>query len=188
MSRYQIHDLNSAPEKSKPILEKVKGKFGFIPNLLGGLAESPVAAEAYPTLDGIFSKSSLSATEQQVVLMTANYENGCDYCMAAHSTIAQGQKVPQTVIDGLRDNGDLGDPKLEALRAFARNLIEKRGHITQDEFQSFIDAGYTREQALDVVVGLAQKVISNYGNRLIETPVDDAFQSNAWQRPVGAGA
>jgi len=46
MSIFSIHDEQTAPEASRPILEGAKAKYGFLPNLLGGLASSPAALEA----------------------------------------------------------------------------------------------------------------------------------------------
>ena len=60
MSIFSIHTEQTAPEASRAILEGAKAKYGFLPNLLGGLAESPAALEAYVTLSGIFDKSSFT--------------------------------------------------------------------------------------------------------------------------------
>ena len=91
------------------------------------MAEAPALLEGYQTLAGIFDKSDLNATERQVVLMTNNVLNGCSYCMAAHTTIAKGQKVPDDVITALRDGTPIADTKLEALRQFAAKVNETRG-------------------------------------------------------------
>lgn len=188
MSRYKFHDLDSAPADSKPVLEKVKSAYGFVPNLLGGLAESPVAAEAYPTLNGIFEKSSFSDAEKHVVIMTASFENNCEYCMAAHTASAESAEIPQQVIEGLRNGDSLGDDKLDALRNFTRAVVEKRGALDESDLKAFFDAGFTPAQSLEVLVGVSLKTLSNYANHILETPLDDAFQEKKWSKPVGAGA
>ncbi len=95
MSDLKVHTIESAPEASRPILDKAQKTLGFVPNLYGVLAESPATLEAYVTLGSILDRSaSFTATERQIVLLTASFENGCDYCMAAHSAIAGMQRVP----------------------------------------------------------------------------------------------
>lgn len=182
MTDFTVHTQETAPEDSKPVLDSVQKAYGFIPNLPAIFAESPTAVEAYATLSGIFGKSEFSPTEQQIILMTNNRLNGCEYCMAAHSTVSQMQGVPADVIEALRDGAQLADAKLEALRVFAAQVNEQRGVLTQVNIDAFIGAGYTKAHVLEVIVGTSLKVLSNYTNHVAKTPVDGAFQANVWSK------
>ena len=153
------------------------------PNLLATMAEAPALAEAYLTLAGIFGKTNLSETERQVILMTNNFENGCTYCQAAHTTISQGAGVPADVIEALRDGSQIADAKLEALRVFTARVVETRGWPTEVDLDAFFAAGYTKQTVLEVVLGVGFKTLSNYTNHIANTPLDDAFQPNAWTKP-----
>ena len=180
MSIFSIHSEQTAPEASRPILEGAKAKFGFLPNLLGGLASSPAALEAYVTLSDLFDKSSLTPAERQVVILATSAENGCEYCVAAHSTVATMLKVPGDVIEALRDGRPINDERLEALRKFTETVVKKRGWAGEDDVQAFLAAGFDRAQVLEIVLGVAFKTLSNYANHLIATPVDAAFAPRAW--------
>ncbi len=79
--------VETAPEKSRPLLEKIQRSFKFIPNLFGVFANSPVLLEGYLGLEGAFDKGSLTAVERSIVLLAASVENSCTYCTAAHSTV-----------------------------------------------------------------------------------------------------
>lgn len=182
-SQFTLHSLESAPEASKPLLTGAKQAFGFVPNLLSGMAESPALLEGYLSLMGIFNKTALSETERQIILMTTNRLNGCTYCMAAHTTISLGAKVPVEVIASLRDNTPIADPKLEALRQFTIKIVQSSGWSDDADVQALIAAGYTRQTVLDVVLGISLKVMSNYFNHIVQTPVDAAFEANAWSMP-----
>ncbi|MBT8037396.1 MAG: carboxymuconolactone decarboxylase family protein [Verrucomicrobiae bacterium] len=176
-----IHTAATAPEKSRPLLEGVHQKMGMIPNILGGMAEAPASLQAYLSLSAAFGSTSLSATEQQVVALSISHTNGCDYCMAAHTTMAQGAGVSQEVLDALRNNTAL-EPKLEALRTFALRMQDTKGHLEAGELESFLAADFSEEQAFEVITGIALKVITNYSNRLLNTPVDVAFAANTWEK------
>lgn len=180
MTNFTVHTHESAPEGSKPILENIQKAFGFVPNLSATFAESPAAIEAYGALSGIFDKSDFTATERQVILMTNNVLNNCTYCMAAHTTIAQMQKVPADVIEALRNDTPLADAKLEALRVFSAQINKKRGFVDQADLDAFQAAGYTKANILEVIVGTGLKVLSNYTNHIAQTPIDDAFKANEW--------
>jgi len=181
MTNYTVHTQETAPDNSKPILAGAEKAFGFVPNLMAIMAETPVAVDAYASLMSIFDKTTIfTPTEQQIILMTNNRLNGCTYCMAAHSTISQMQGVAADVIEALRGGTDISDPKLESLRVFAAKVNEQRGVLSPEDIEAFLSAGYTKAHILEVVVGTAMKVLSNYTNHIANTPVDEAFQANTW--------
>lgn len=188
MTNFTVHTQETAPEGSKELLAGAQKTYGFVPNLMATLAEAPIAAEAYITLGGIFDKSDLTPTEQQVILMTNNRLNGCEYCMAAHTTISGMQGVSADVIEALREGTELADPKLEALRVFAAQVNTQRGYLEYAQIEAFLAAGYTKGNLLEVIVGTSLKVISNYTNHVAHTPVDAAFQANAWTAEQRAAA
>ncbi len=104
MTQFTVHTKETAPKKSVQTLETAEKAFGFIPNLIGVLAESPAAAKGYLTLSGIFDESSLTATERQVVILTASRYNECHDCMAAHSVVSEMHNVPQQIVDAIRND------------------------------------------------------------------------------------
>ncbi len=180
MTDFTTHSIDTAPAAAKPLLEGAKSAYGFVPNLLGNMAEAPALVEGYMSLAGIFGKTDLSETERQIILMTNNRLNGCTYCMAAHTTISQMANVPADVIEALRTDTPIADAKLEALRKFAIAVTESRGWPTDAQVNAFLAAGYTRQTVLEVILGTALKVMSNYTNHIAGTPLDDAFAPNAW--------
>lgn len=178
--------IESAPEASRPLLEGAEASFGFIPNLLATFANAPAALEGYLSVAGAFGKASLSAAEQEIVTIAVSAENGCRYCVAGHTTIGQMKKVDAAVLEALRDGSTLSDPKHEALREFALAVVRDRGWVSEQKQQAFFDAGYTPAQALEVVLGVTMKTLSNYTNHLAETPLDPAFAANEWREAATA--
>ncbi len=72
--------------------------------------------------------------------------------------------------------------RLEALRTFTLKVVRNRGNVDDNAVQAFLDAGFTKRQILEVVLGVAQKVMSNYTNHLANTPVDAPFKMFAWHK------
>lgn len=180
MTSPSLHTVDTAPEASKPLLATAGRTYGFVPNLLAGMATSPALLEGYMTLAGIFNKTALTETERQIILMTSNRLNGCVYCMAAHSAISIGAGVPADVVAALRAGTPIADAKLEALRQFAIKIVESRGWPAADDVQRLLEAGYTHQTVLDVILGTSLKVMSNYTNHVVQTPLDPAFAQHAW--------
>lgn len=179
---FKINSIETAPEKAKPILEGAKAKLGFIPNLYGVMSESPELLIAYLTLSDLLGGTSFSPTELQTVLITASYVNNCDYCVAAHSVISSMQGVPADVVDSVRRNRAIADAKLDALRKFTFEVVEKRGFVSDDAKNSFLAAGYTEKNILEVILCVGMKTLSNYTNHVAETPLDAAFESAKWKK------
>ena len=180
MADYKVHTLDSAGD-SAPLLEKSMETFGFIPNLHGVMAESPAMLKAYQTMHAIFSKTNLSETERQIILLANNRLNGCTYCMAAHTMISKMENVPDDVIQPLRSGTPIADPKLEALRVFAEKMNTSRGQPEDSDLVAFFAHGYTKETVLDVILGTSFKVLSNYTNHIADTPLDKQFAAGEWK-------
>lgn len=180
---FLLHDETTAPEAARDGLAATKKNFGIIPNLEKVMASAPPLLSGYSALWDLFDQTTLSPIERQVVYLTANYENECDYCVPWHSLLAKKAGMDAKTIQALRSGARLPDQKLETLRTFARTLIANRGKVTEEEFNAFLDAGYTEVQALEVVLGLAVKVMSNYTNSIAGTPLDGAVERLRWKKP-----
>ena len=184
MMDFTLHTPDSAPEGSKETLSAAKKHYGFVPNLMGVLAEAPAAVKAYALLSDAFASSSLSPVEQQVVTLSVSHVNGCSYCMGAHSAVAKLAGMPDTEVEALREGRLLSDPKLEGLRKFTGILLEKRGLASPEDVDEFLAAGYTKAQVLEVIVGVSFKTLSNYTNHLADTPLDRQFKAFEWEQAV----
>ena len=172
--------LETAPEKSLPLLEKIQSSFKFIPNLFGTFANSPILLESYLTLNGMFEKGSLTAPERHLVLLAASIENDCNYCVAAHSTILKGVlHVPAEVVSAVRSNRPLPEPKSNALVALTREIVSKRGRVEAQTIDNFLAAGFHSDQILEILIGVALKTISNYSDHITPNELDQAFRSEA---------
>lgn len=180
MTDFTLHTPDTAPEASKPLLENSQKAFGMVPNLHAVMAESPQLLEAYQRVHELFQNSSFNAEELTVVWQTVNVENNCHYCVPAHTGIAKSMKVDDAIIDALRDETPLPDARLEALRTFTLKLVRQHGAMSDEDIQTFLDAGFTQRHVLDVILGYSQKVMSNFTNHVAHTEVDAPFQKFAW--------
>lgn len=179
MSKFQIHTLESAPQESKALVEQSQKQNGFLPNLHGVMAEAPGLLEGYQVLHKLFSESSFNAEELTVVWQTINIEHECHYCVPAHTAIAGMMKVDPQITQSLRSGEKLEDEKLEVLRQTTLSMVRNRGKVSDAEIETFFAAGYNQRHLLEIVLGLSQKVMSNYTNHLAKTPLDEAFSKFA---------
>ncbi|MEM1040693.1 MAG: carboxymuconolactone decarboxylase family protein [Pseudomonadota bacterium] len=188
MTRLTRHTVETAPEASKEILAQNEKAFGFVPGLYQVMAGAPQLLQTYGAIHKAFQKTSFNAKEQTVVWQTINVEHECTYCVPAHTALAGMMNVDPALNEALRAEAPLGDGKLEALRTFALIVARNRGHVTQADLDAFYAAGYGEQQVLEVILGVAQKVLSNYTNHIAQTTVDPAFSQFEWTRSSGKAA
>jgi uncharacterized peroxidase-related enzyme len=185
MTSFTVHTIESAPEASQAALQATQKAWGFVPTLHGTLAESPVALSAYTAMYGdITTRATLSPQEQQVAFQAVNVLHGCEYCTAGHTHLSRAVKLPEDVIQALRDSRPiLSNARLQALREFTEAVVRERGMAGDHAMEAFYDAGFTQAQVLEVVTIVACKTISNYTNHLTHTP-HESFMSDASLRWV----
>jgi uncharacterized peroxidase-related enzyme len=182
MTPFTVHTVESAPAASRPLLEGLGRSIGFVPNLFAVFAESPAALRGGLAIFEAFSSSSLSPAEQQLVMLAASEANDCEYCVAAHSTLAKRYaKVDAALVDATRRRERLADAKLDALVTFTRRVVEQRGWLAEAEVAAFLDAGYTKAQVIEVLLGVGMKTFNNYVDHIAHTPLNDQFKAEAWQ-------
>ncbi|MDH2924921.1 putative peroxidase-related enzyme [Nicoletella semolina] len=173
MTKFHIHTIDTAPETAKEALKVVKENNGFIPNLIGVLANAPTALETYRTVGAINQRNSLTPTEREVVQITAAVKNGCGFCVAGHTAISIKQiKMPNELLQALRETTPIADPKLQILAQFTLAVIEFKGKVNDNILNEFLNAGYTHQNALDVVLGVSLATLCNYANNLANTPIN----------------
>ncbi|KAE9534649.1 carboxymuconolactone decarboxylase family protein [Ursidibacter maritimus] len=180
MSKFQIHTIETAPEAAKEALKAVQQNNGYIPNLIGVLANAPTALETYRTVGAINQRNSLTPTEREVVQITAAVTNGCGFCVAGHTAISIKQiKMPDELLQALRNTTEISDPKLNTLAKFTLAVINTKGKVGETLLNEFLAAGYTQQNALDVVLGVSLASLCNYANNLADTPINPELQPYA---------
>lgn len=173
---FTVH--NTPDESVRPRYEFAVTNFGFVPNLTKVMAGSPALLNSYVELqNNLRDQGMLSQAEINIVQMSIAVENGCSYCTAGHTMAGRVFfKTPEEHMRSVALQQQLSDPKLRELQAFAVALYDGRGHVTDDQMSRFLGAGYTRDQALDVVACVAAKVMSNYTNALADTELDEPLK------------
>ncbi|MGL1834295.1 carboxymuconolactone decarboxylase family protein [Rhodocyclaceae bacterium SMB388] len=174
--------LDNAEGPAKEVLQKALKQVGFIPNMYGNMANSPGVLNTY--LDGYAAfreDSGFSSVEQEVVFLVISYENGCEYCVSAHSFLADAKSgVPTEVTDAIREGRKIADTKLAALAEFTAVVVNARGLPNREQVDAFLSAGYSERHILEIVLAIAVKTLSNYTNHLFHTSLDPVFEGRRW--------
>lgn len=161
-------DETTAPLAAREPLAASKRAFGMIPEPLARYASSPLTlTTALAGLDA-FENGTLAPLAREVLAMTIGRRNGCHFCLAFHRRLLAAQHAPAALVSALEAGQALSDPRLEALRGFVLALLERNGDVSREAWTNFREAGYTHEQALEVVTGIAVYTLTTFANRLVE--------------------
>ncbi|HYQ18523.1 MAG TPA: carboxymuconolactone decarboxylase family protein [Polyangiaceae bacterium] len=173
MTRLALHSLENAPEASRPFLERSLKNNGYLPNLVALLAGAPEALEAYLTVGELNARGALSLAEREVVQITAAVIHGCGFCTAGHSAIALKKAgFGQEAVLALHEGGATGEPRLDALASFTREIIATRGAASEAAYRAFLASDFNERQALDVVLGVSLATLCNFANNLGQPPIN----------------
>ncbi len=166
MNHFNFHTQENTQGKTKALLDDIQQGYGFIPNLFAYMAEAPTTIEAYLAMNDLVSKSSFSPAQQQVALLAASVENNCDFCIIAHRAIGKMSRANPQTLDALHSGSEIEDPSDRALASYVRKVVKQRGLMSDEDIQTFLDAGFSRQQLLEVVLIVSIKTLSNYINHI----------------------
>ncbi len=181
MSSYTVHSIDNAPAQSVPVLQALQKTFGFIPNIAGAIAGSPVLIKAFIGVFQNVHSGSFSEAQIQTLLLTNAVTNRCSWAVAFHTHLALAQGLAQDDVAAIRCGRAPSDTKHVALSLLAKNLIESRGHLAADVLRRFLDAGFQQEHVLEVITAVAASTITNYTGNVAIPPLEAAFQAHAWR-------
>lgn len=182
MTRIPLQTVESAPAAARPFLEAAQKNSGYLSNLLALLANAPAALETYMTVSGLNAKTSLTPREREVVQMIAATTHGCTFCVAGHTALSQKKvQLAPEVITALRDQATLPDARYEALAQFTRDVIARRGNVEESDYEGFLAAGYTQQQALEVILGVSLATLCNFANSFARTPLNPELDAYRWE-------
>ena len=171
MSRINMVDAEQAEGTQKELLDAVQKKLGMTPNLVRVFANSPAVLEGYLGLTQSLSGGALDAKVSEQIALTVAEANGCEYCLAAHSTVGKMLGLNRDeILDARR--GTSSDSRVDAALRFAQSVVEKRGWVSDQDLDTVRSAGYGDGEITEIVAHVVLNIFRNYFNHIALTPID----------------
>ena len=180
------HTIESAPPGARRSMTATRERLGYLPAPVARMATSPQLLDGFLRLNAIFENSTLDALAREVVVMTIATRNGCHVCVAMHTGRLTALGADADLISALRTARPLTDPRLEAVRVFTLQVLDTAGDVPDAALHAFLVHGHTRQNALEVVLGIGTYTMSTLANRLTRAPLDDQLAAFNWQDPGAA--
>lgn len=185
MPRFHAVDPQHADPKAQPLLAAVQQALGVTPNMMRTMAVRPAVLDGYLALNGALARGRLGRRAGEQVALAVAEVNGCTYCAAAHTLLGKGAGLTDADVEEARA-GTASEPRTAAALAFARAVVETRGHVTDADLATARAAGLDDGDLAEVVAHVALNVFTNYFNSVADTEVD--FPAVRAPRPRADGA
>ena len=150
--------------------DSIKKRFGTVPNLFATLAHSETALSTYLALQD--ARSSITGKNREVVNLVVSQVNECEYCLAAHTMIGKMSGFTDAQVMEIRHGRASFDTRLDALARLTKGIAQNRGHADPALVEAFFAAGWTKENLVDTIVAIADKIVTNYLHSTTKIPVD----------------
>jgi uncharacterized peroxidase-related enzyme len=170
MRPFKVPTRDEVTDQNKQIFDDLKSKVGFVPNIYATYAYSENAPARYLIFAN--GKTSLNNKEKEVVNLVVSQVNGCSYCLAAHTAIGKMNGFTEEQTIELRGGEASFNEKFDALAKITKSIAENRGNVSDDLLEDFFNAGYTKENLIDVIVNIGEKTTTNLLHNVTEIPVD----------------
>ena len=172
MTRLRALDPQQTTGKVKELLNAVESKLGIVPNMMRTMANSSAVLEGYLDLSDALSKGSLNAKTGELIALAVAQSNACDYCLSAHTFIgANLLKMDNKILTEARMGRSM-DSKTDAILKFAKQLVNKKGLVNNEDVVTIKNAGITDDEISEVIGHVALNVLTNYFNNTALTEID----------------
>jgi AhpD family alkylhydroperoxidase len=97
--------------------------------------------------------------------------NGARYCLSAHYALAKQLGLDDNEIRAAR-RATSADPQTHAMLRFAQSVALQRGELSDADFQSVRQAGFTDALITEIISNIALNIFTNYFNSIARTDND----------------
>ena len=162
---------SNADSKVTATLAQLKASLGMVPNLFATMANSPAAFDGYLGLKKTLSRGRLTDRQREIISLAVAQVNECQYCLSAHTHLSKAAGVSDA--DALKARrGDGSDPLERALGAFAKEIAQRRGHLSDQALEDARRAGIDDGLVMEIVANVALNTLTNYVNEVAKTEID----------------
>ncbi|OCX54623.1 alkylhydroperoxidase [Mucilaginibacter sp. PPCGB 2223] len=169
MTTFTVPTRNEVAPTNQAIFDNLQKALGFVPNLYATIAYSDNALAKYLAYQN--AKTSLSNREKEAVNLIVSQVNGCIYCQSAHTVLGKMNGFTDEQVIDIR-KGKSSDARLNALLQLAADITKNRGRASAENVDAFFTIGYTKENLVDLVLQISDKIAMNYLHNLTQIPVD----------------
>ncbi|MGE3315723.1 MAG: carboxymuconolactone decarboxylase family protein [Planctomycetaceae bacterium] len=145
--------------------------FGVIPNAAKVMANSPSVLDGFLAFSTAMNGAKIGGKLHKQVKLTTSETNSCDYCTSILSAIAPSAGLSSADILAGR-TGNTDDRRTKAALAFANDVLESRGKVSNQRLNGVRDAGFGDAEIVEIVASVVLGCFTNFLNNVADTELD----------------
>ncbi|WP_256010253.1 carboxymuconolactone decarboxylase family protein [Desertivirga xinjiangensis] len=158
--------------ESQAIFDQIQKKMGKVPNLYATIGYSAPALKGMLDYEATLTSSSIfTAKEREAINLVVSQVNACNYCLAAHTAIAQMKGFTKEETIQIR-KGISKDTKLDATILLAQSIAENKGQADVTHIDNFFAAGYDEAALIELIGLVTLRTFTNYVYAATEIAID----------------
>lgn len=171
MSRIATVTTKTANAEQAALFDAIHGQLGFVPNFLRVFASSPAALKAFLGLFAIAGSGSLDKQTRERIALAVAQQNGCAYCLAAHTALGGMAGLGEAEMASNRA-GSSNDPKAAAAVRFACSVLAYKGEISPAQLLAVRNAGYSESDIVEIITHVGLNFLTNILNNASDVEID----------------
>ena len=171
MQRLNSVDPQVATGRTKELLGTVQQAFGMVPNTARVMANSPAVLESFLVFSTAMSGTKIDKKLHNQLKLTTSETNSCSYCTSILSAVAPSAGLTAEDILAGR-TGHSEDRHTKAALAFANNVLESRGKVSEQQLAAVRDAGFGDAEIVEIVASVVLGCFTNFLNNVADTDLD----------------
>lgn len=156
MAKISYVERDNAPENIQAVYDQLKQKFGVVPNVLKGMANSPELFMGFmPFLGAALGPTKVDNATKELAIITTSKLNGCSYCTAHHTAAGKRAGLSDEKINAAPDEtSNAFDDREKAVVRYSKELAQNvaASQESLDEMRKHFDEGQIAE--LNMVNGV----------------------------------
>lgn len=171
MQRLNSVNPQVAEGRTKELLETVEQAFGVIPNTAKVMANSPAVLGSFLAFSTAMGGAKIGEKLHNQVKLTTSETNSCNYCTSILSAVAPSAGLSAADILAGR-TGNSEDRRIKAALAFAHDVLENRGKVSDQQIGTVRSAGFDDAEIVEIVASVVLGCFTNFLNNVADTELD----------------
>jgi alkylhydroperoxidase family enzyme len=171
MQRLNSVNPQTAQGRTIDLLDTVQQAFGMVPNTAKVMANSPAVLDSFLAFSTAMGTVQIGGKLMNQVKLTTSETNACNYCTSILSAVAPSAGLSaDDILAGRTGNSE--DLRTKAALAFANEVLESRGKISDQQLSSVRKAGFGDAEIVEIVASVVLGCFTNFLNNVADTQLD----------------
>jgi len=171
MQRLSSVNPQVAQGRARELLDTVQQAFGMVPNVAKVMANSPAVLESFLAFSTAMSGANIGGKLHNQLKLATSETNSCDYCTSILSAVAPTAGLSAADILAGR-TGKTTDDRTRAALAFAHDVLESRGKVSNQQLAAVRGAGFGDAEIVEIVASVVLGCFTNFLNNVAHTELD----------------